>query len=146
MIKVMFLCTANSCRSQMAEGLARQLGSGLIEAGSAGVIAVAVQPRSIAVMQEIGIDISHHRPKAMDEKLMRTMDYVITLCDRGAAACPALPGTVRRIHWSIKDPVGFIGSEDEIMNDFRRARDEIRERMELLLRSLQRAHARKEIP
>lgn len=122
----------------MAEGLARELGKGLIEARSAGVFAVDVQPRSIAVMQEIGMDISHQWPKTMDEKLMRTMDYVITLCDRGAESCPTLPGTVRRMHWSIKDPVGFIGTEEEIMNDFRRARDEIRERMELLLHKIRR--------
>lgn len=124
-IKVMFLCTANSCRSQMAEGLARELGDGLVEAHSAGVIAVPVQPKAVQVMREIGIDISRHRSKVMDLGLMSTMDYVITLCEQGAASCPITPAYVKRIHWPVDDPVGAVGTEDEILGEFRRARDEI---------------------
>ncbi len=140
MINVMFLCTANSCWSQMAEGLARELGKGLIEARSAGVFAVAVQPRAIAVMREIGVDISHQKSRVMDLNLMKNMDYVITLCDSGAEACPVLPEQVKRIHWSVRDPVGFIGTEEEIMHDFRRARNELRGRIEALLNALRDKH------
>ena len=136
MIRIMFLCTANSCRSQMAEGLARELGKGVIEAYSAGVIAVDVQPRAVEVMREIGIDISQHRSKVMDLQLMQAMDYVITLCDSGAAFCPSTPGSVKRLHWSIKDPVGTVGPEDTVMREFRRARDEIRERIVSFIQSL----------
>jgi arsenate reductase (thioredoxin) len=130
MLKVMFLCTGNSCRSQMAEGFARGLGSGLIEAYSAGLIAAGVHPRAIAVMREEGIDISGQRSREIDPDLLRTMDVVITLCDNAAESCPATPPAVRRIHWPIKDPVGTIGTEAEIMREFRRARDEIRQKIQ----------------
>jgi len=109
----------------MAEGLARELGDGLVEACSAGVIAVPVQPQAVQVMQEIGIDISHHQSKVMDLALMSTMDYVITLCQQGAASCPATPANVKRFHWPVDDPVGAVGTEDEVLGKFRRARDEI---------------------
>jgi len=122
----MFLCTGNSCRSQMAEGLARDLGKGLIDAQSAGLMAAGVNPRAIRVMQEIGIDISGQRSKTIDEQQLRTMDVVITLCVHAEGSCPWTPPGIRRLHWPIKDPVGAIGTEEEIMAEFRRARDEIR--------------------
>ena len=125
-LKVMFLCTGNSCRSQMAEGLARDLGKGLIDAQSAGLMAAGVNPRAIRVMQEIGIDISGQRSKTIDEQQLRTMDVVITLCVHAEGSCPWTPPGIRRLHWPIKDPVGAIGTEEEIMAEFRRARDEIR--------------------
>jgi arsenate reductase len=109
----------------MAEGLARELGAGLVEAHSAGIMAVPVDPRVVQVMQELGIDIAYHSSKVMDAGLMCTMDYVITLGNRVAAVCPATPVTVERLHWPIQDPVGAIGSKEEIISDFRRARDEI---------------------
>lgn len=127
--KVMFLCTANSCRSQMAEGLARELGSGLIEPYSAGLIATVVHPRAIAVMKEIGIDISRQRSKSIDRELLRQMDLVITLCTNAEDYCLRIPLDVRRLHWPVKDPVGTIGTEERIMREFRRARDEIRDRI-----------------
>ena len=130
MLKVMFLCTGNSCRSQMAEGFARTVGIGLIEARSAGLMAAGVHPRAIAVMQESGIDISHQRSQEIDPDLLRTMDVVITLCDNAAEACPVTPPAVRRLHWPVKDPVGTVGTEEIIMIEFRRARDEIREKVE----------------
>ncbi|HMK43870.1 MAG TPA: arsenate reductase ArsC [Dissulfurispiraceae bacterium] len=136
MKKVMFLCTANSCRSQMAEGLAREIGKGLLEVHSAGTMAVDVQPRAIAVMAEIGIDISHQRPKVIDDDLMKRMDYVISLCDYAASICPVPPSSVRRIHWPIVDPVGARGSEAMIMKEFRRARDEIRALIEQFVSEL----------
>jgi arsenate reductase (thioredoxin) len=129
MLKVMFLCTANSCRSQMAEGFARELGKGLIEAYSAGLMHAGVQPRAIAVMKEAGIDISKQASKEIDADLLRKMDVVITLCTNAETACPWTPPEIRRIHWPIKDPVGTIGTEEKIMKEFRRARDEIREKI-----------------
>ncbi|MHB8846624.1 MAG: arsenate reductase ArsC [Nitrospirota bacterium] len=134
MVKVMFLCTGNSCRSQMAEGFARTLGKGLIEAHSAGLMAAGVHPRAIAVMGEAGIDISGQRSREIDPDLLVTMDLVITLCDNAAEACPRTPASVRRLHWPIKDPVGTVGTEEVIMREFRRARDEIREKIEGLVR------------
>jgi arsenate reductase (thioredoxin) len=125
-IKVMFLCTGNSCRSQMAEGLARELGRSVLEPYSAGLMAAGVHPRAIAVMKEIGIDISGQRSKTIDEQLLRTVDMVITLCDNAAEACPWTPPDIIRLHWPIKDPVGTKGTEKKIMEEFRRARDEIK--------------------
>jgi len=126
MLKVMFLCTGNSCRSQMAEGFARDLGKGLIEVRSAGLMAAGVHPRAIAVMREVGIDISRQHSREIDPDLLRTMDVVITLCGNAEEACPRTPPEVKRIHWPVKDPVGTIGTEETIMREFRRARDEIR--------------------
>lgn len=130
MLRVMFLCTANSCRSQMAEGLANTLGKGLIEAYSAGMMPFDfVQPKAIEVMKEIGIDISTHKPKLIATDLLKSMDVVITLCDDANDVCPRVPPGIRRLHWSIKDPVGMRGTERVIMNEFRRARDEIKEKI-----------------
>ena len=129
MRKVMFLCTANSCRSQMAEGFARQFGKGEIEVYSAGLMAAGVHPRAKAVMKEIGIDISHQKSEEIDEKLLRTMDVVITLCGHAEKYCPRTPPGIRRIHWPVEDPVGTIGTEERIMREFRRARDEIKEKI-----------------
>ncbi|NTW58330.1 MAG: arsenate reductase ArsC [Nitrospirae bacterium] len=126
MLKVMFLCTGNSCRSQMAEGFARDLGKGLIEASSAGLMAAGVHPRAMVVMREVGIDISRQRSREIDPDLLRTMDVVITLCGNAEEACPRTPPEVKRLHWPVKDPVGTIGTEETIMREFRRARDEIR--------------------
>jgi len=136
MVKVMFLCTGNSCRSQMAEGFARLLGKGLCEAHSAGLMAAGVHPRAIAVMSESGIDISRQRSREIDPDLLRTMDIVITLCDNAAEACPRTPPSLKRLHWPVKDPVGTVGTEEEIIGEFRRARDEIREKVEGLVRGL----------
>ncbi len=130
MKKVMFLCTGNACRSQMAEGFAREFGKGVIEPFSAGLIAAGVHPRTIAVMKEIGIDISGQRSKTIDEKLLMTMDAVITLCGNAEEACPRTPPNILRLHWPINDPVGTRGGEKKIMTEFRRARDEIRARVE----------------
>ena len=125
MLKVMFLCTGNSCRSQMAEGFGRAFGNGLLEVHSAGLMAAGVSSRAKAVMNEINIDISGQHSKEIDEELLRTMDLVITLCDNAEEACPWTPPEVQHLHWPILDPVGTTGTEEVIMQDFRRARDEI---------------------
>ncbi len=129
MLRVMFLCTGNSCRSQMAEGLARELGGGRIEPYSAGLIAAGVHPRAIAVMREIGIDISLQKSREIDTDLLRKMDMVITLCANAENSCPWTPPDIKRLHWPIKDPVGAVGTEEEIMREFRRARDEIKKKI-----------------
>ncbi|MDO8747440.1 MAG: arsenate reductase ArsC [Thermodesulfovibrionales bacterium] len=136
MLKVMFLCTGNSCRSQMAEGLARELGKGLIEPYSAGLMAAGLHPRAISVMKERGIDISKQKSKGIDESLLRKTDIVITLCGNAEESCPWTPPEIRHIHWPIADPVGTIGSEDKIMNEFRRARDEIKAKILILTMTL----------
>jgi arsenate reductase (thioredoxin) len=136
MKKVIFLCTANSCRSQMAEGFAKEFGKGLIEVYSAGLMAVGVHRRAIAVMQEIGIDISRQKSKEIDEDLLRKMDIVVTLCGNAEETCPWTPPQIQRIHWPIKDPVGTVGTEVEVMKEFRRARDEIKERVQKLVEEI----------
>ncbi len=136
MKKVMFLCTANSCRSQMAEGFAREFGKGIIEVYSAGLIAAGVHKRAIAVMKEIGIDISKQKSKVIDEGLLKKMDFIVTLCGYAEDLCPRTPPEIKRIHWPIKDPVGTIGREQEIMNEFRRARDEIKENVQKLIKEI----------
>jgi arsenate reductase len=136
MKKVMFLCTANSCRSQMAEGFARELGKGVIEVYSAGLMAAGVHRRAIAVMREVGIDISKQKSKSIDENLLKQMDIAVTLCTLAEEYCPTTPPEVKRIHWPIKDPVGTAGTEEQIMHEFRRARDEIREKVEGLIKDI----------
>ncbi|MBI5187674.1 MAG: arsenate reductase ArsC [Nitrospirae bacterium] len=136
MKKVMFLCTANSCRSQMAEGFAKEFGKGLIEVHSAGLMAAGVHKRAIAVMKEIGIDISEQKSKSIDLYLLGQMDIIITLCENAEVACPTTPSGIKRIHWPIKDPVGTIGTEEDIMREFRRARDEIKEKVQDLIEEI----------
>ncbi len=136
MLKIMFLCTANSCRSQMAEGLASDLGRGLIEAHSAGIMTADVQTRAIAVMKEIGIDISKQRSKLISPELLKNMDMVISLCDYADRLCPQMPKGIKKQHWHIKDPVGTLGTEQTIMKEFRKARDDIKQRLVKLIEEL----------
>ena len=126
--RVLFLCTGNSARSQMAEGLLRNLAGDRFEVFSAGTIASFVRPQAIAVMNEIGIDISGHRSKSADEFLDDEFDYVITVCDHANQRCPVFAGPAKRLHWSIDDPV-ISGSENEQLAAFRRARDDLYQRI-----------------
>ena len=135
-LKVMFLCIGNSCRSQMAEGFARELGKGIIESYSAGLSPAGVNPNAVRVMKEIGIDISNQKSKAIDETLLNTMDIIITLCGRAEASCPMTPLEIKRIHWPIEDPVGAIETEEEIMDAFRKARDEIKTKIQSVVKEL----------
>jgi len=127
--KVLFLCTGNSCRSQMAEGLLRHLVGDRFEVFSAGIAPSIVHPKAIKVMAEIGIDISQYRSKSVEEFKGQGFDYVITVCDNAKESCPIFPGKTQRLHWSINDPTGTAGSEDEIVVAFREARDEIKGRI-----------------
>ena len=131
--KVMFLCTGNSCRSQMAEGFARKLGKGIIEPYSAGLNPSGLNERAVQVMKEKSIEISQQKSKPIDGELLKSMDIIITLCDNAAEACPWTPPEIRRIHWPLKDPAKAEGSEDEIMHEFRAARDEIEQRVRELI-------------
>jgi arsenate reductase len=137
MTKAMFLCTGNTCRSQMAEGFARELGKGSIAAYSAGLMpAGVVHPRAIAVMKEAEIDISGQKSKAIDSELLGKMDIIVTLCGNAEASCPMTPPAIKRMHWLIDDPVGAIGTEEEIMKEFRKTRDEIKGKIVDLIKSL----------
>jgi len=120
----------------MAEGFARELGKGIWEPFSAGLMAAGVHHRAIAVMKELGIDISRQTSKEIDESLLLTMDVVITLCDNAAEACPWTPPGIERIHWPVRDPVGTKGTEEAVMNDFRRARDEIKGKLQEFVKKL----------
>ena len=126
--RVLILCTGNSARSQLAEGLLRHDGGEIFTVESAGIEATFVRPQAIAVMREIGVDISDHRSKSVDEFTGQEFDYVITVCDNANEQCPFFPGSPRRIHWSIDDPVAP-GSEEAKAVNFRQARDELRARL-----------------
>jgi arsenate reductase len=129
-VKVLFVCTGNSCRSQMAEGLANHLGGGTVEAYSAGVAPTRVIPATVEVMAEAGVDISHQRSQSVDEFLGEEFDYVITLCDNARELCPYFPGEKARLHWPIDDPYGLR------LDDYRRARDAVRARVEAFLNEI----------
>ena len=128
--RVLFLCTHNSARSQMAEGLLRYLAGDRFEVYSAGTEVTRVRPQAIVVMGEIGIDISGQESKALERYLGEPFDYVITVCDDANEACPVFPGAESRLHWSFRDPSQATGGEEERLGVFRSVRDELRERIE----------------
>jgi arsenate reductase len=127
--RVLILCTGNSARSQMAEGLLRHDGGERFEVFSAGVSPTSVRPEAIEAMREIGIDISGQRSKSVDEFADRHFDYVITVCDNAREQCPIFPAETSRIHWSFEDPAAATGDAAARLALFRRVRDEIRERL-----------------
>ena len=132
-VKVMFVCTGNSARSQMAEGFAKHLGGGRVEAHSAGVEPSRLHPVAVAVMREKGIDISGNRSKAFDWNLVRQMDVVVTVCGHANESCPVLPPEVKRLHWPLEDPAAATGTDAEILATFRRIRDQVESRIKELL-------------
>jgi arsenate reductase (thioredoxin) len=127
--RVLFLCTHNSARSQMAEGLLRTMGCDRFDAFSAGSEATHVRPLAIRVMAELGIDISQQQSKLLDRYLQEPFDYVITVCDQANASCPIFPGGKHRLHWSLPDPSQATGSEEEQLAVYRSVRDELRQRI-----------------
>ncbi len=129
MMRVLILCTGNSARSQMAEGMLRHDTGDGFEVFSAGTKPTKVRPEAIAVMRELGIDISGYRSKSVAEFAGQSFDYVITVCDNAKESCPIFPAKTRRIHWSIEDPAAAEGSEEQRLGAFRRVRDELRERL-----------------
>lgn len=129
----MFLCTGNSARSQMAEGLARELSQGLIEVHSAGTEPKGLHPLSVAVMDEIGIDIREQCSKKIDPALLNQMDWIITVCAQADKRCPVTPPHIHREHWPLEDPATAPGSEAEQIGHFREIRNEIHDRLSIFL-------------
>ena len=132
--RLLVLCTGNSARSQMGEGLFRAGGGDAFEVFSAGTKPGSVRREAVAVMNEIGIDISGHRSKSVEEFAGQTFDYVVTVCDNARDSCPVFPAGTARLHWSFEDPAAVEGSEDERQAAFRRIRDQIHERVRAFLR------------
>ena len=134
--RVLILCTHNSARSQMAEGLLHSLAGDLFQVESAGTAATRVHPLAIRAMDEQGIDLRGHTSKTLDRFLPERWDYVITVCDSANERCPVFPGAAKRLHWSFDDPSAATGTEDERLAVFRRVRDAIADRLRGWLASL----------
>ncbi len=140
--RILFLCTGNSCRSQMAEGWARHLGSDVLVVESAGIEAHGKNPRAIRVMAEAGVDISGQESTRVTDEMIRRADLVVTVCGHADEHCPLLPPGVTKIHWPLDDPAKATGTEEEIMAKFRATRDEARSRVEALIDQIRRRVAR----
>ncbi|HEX6473571.1 MAG TPA: arsenate reductase ArsC [Candidatus Limnocylindria bacterium] len=130
-LRVLFVCTHNSARSQMAEGFLREYGAGRFEAFSAGTEATGVRPEAIQAMAEVGIDISGQQSKKVDRFIGERFAWVITVCDQAREACPVFPGAEETAHWGFDDPSEAEGGEDERMAVYRRVRDEIARRVRM---------------
>ncbi len=126
---IYFLCTGNSCRSQMAEGWARHYGENRIEVHSAGIEPCGLNPQAVKAMGEAGVDIAHHTSKPIDPNVLSRTDYVITLCGDAEESCPVTPGNVKRLHWGLPDPARVRGTEQAIAEAFREVCDDIRKRV-----------------
>jgi arsenate reductase len=133
--KVLFICTANSARSQMAEGLLKALGSKDWKVWSGGIFSSYVHPLAIRAMEEIGVDISRQNSKSIDRFVKKKFDYIITLCDDAAKSCPNFPGAGKRYHWPFEDPAAAIGTIEERLALFRKVRDKLKMKIEEFLRS-----------
>lgn len=133
---ILFLCTGNSCRSQIAEGWARQMGADRFEVQSAGLEAHGKNPRAIAIMQEVGIDISGQESTVVTSEMIAKADVVVTVCGHADEHCPAVPSSAVKVHWPLSDPAKATGTEEEIMDEFRRTRDDIEARVQRLLDGL----------
>ncbi|HBT49903.1 MAG: Protein-tyrosine-phosphatase [Caldanaerobacter subterraneus] len=131
-----FICTGNSCRSQMAEGFGKFYGGDDFEVYSGGVEAHGLNSKAVEVMKEIGIDISNQTSDLIDENILFKADYVITLCGDARDKCPALPPSVKSLHWELEDPARAEGTEEEIMNKFREVRDIIKEKVKALIEEI----------
>ncbi|HUX02087.1 MAG: arsenate reductase ArsC [Phycisphaerae bacterium] len=137
--KVLFLCTGNACRSQMAEGWARHLLGDRLEAHSAGIEPKGLDPRAVRVMAEAGVDISAQRSKPLREVMQIPFDYVVTVCDHAREQCPFFPGGAKMIHAGFEDPAAAQGTEEEVLALFRRVRDALRRFVEGLPDALERS-------
>lgn len=135
-VRILFICTGNSCRSQMAEGFARNMGGEQVEVQSAGIEPHGKNPRAISAMAEVGIDISDQESTLLTVEMLEWADLVITVCGHADEMCPALPPGTRKLHWPLEDPAKATGTEEEITAEFRKIRDEIRERINDLLLEL----------
>lgn len=131
--RILFLCTGNSCRSQMAEGWARHLTAGNLKIHSAGIEAHGKNPLAIAVMREAGVDISGQESTRLTPAMLATVDLVVTVCGHADEHCPVLPSGVQKRHWPLADPARATGSAEQVLDVFRACRDDIRERVRGLL-------------
>lgn len=131
--RVLFVCTHNSARSQMAEAMLREWGGDTFEPFSAGTEATGIKPETVQVMDEIGIDIGGQRSKTIDEFRGQAFDWFITVCDDAQQNCPVLPGVQQSTHWSIEDPSAATGTPEERLEAFRRVRDQLRNRLRLFI-------------
>lgn len=131
--RVLFVCTHNSARSQMAEGMLRTWGGDRFEAHSAGTEVSSVRPEAIAAMAEIGIDIGGNRSKSVQEYLGKKFDWVITVCDQARQNCPVFPGVEQTGHWSVEDPSEATGTDEQRLEVFRRVRDDLRNRIHVFI-------------
>jgi len=140
-MNILFLCTGNSCRSQMAEAWGRRLARRGFEFRSAGTAAHGLNPRAVAVMAEAGVDMSTQQSKVLNETMLHGADLVVTVCGHADERCPLLPPGVRKMHWPLPDPASAQGTEAEVLEVFRASRDDIRDRVRKLIRELNfRAH------
>jgi arsenate reductase len=135
-MNILFLCTGNSCRSQMAEGWARHFGGDLFQVQSAGIEMHGKNPRAFDVMREAGVDISRQESTRLTDQMLAAADYVVTVCGHADENCPALPADVRKEHWPLDDPAKVVGAERDVMAAFRDSRDDIRIRVEDLIHRL----------
>ena len=136
-MNILFLCTGNSCRSQMAEGWARHFAGNAFGVQSAGIEAHGKNPRAISIMQEAGIDISGQESTRVTPDMLEQADLVVTVCGHADEHCPVLPPGTRKVHWPLDDPAKATGTEEEILQVFRASRDDIRKRVKGLLQELQ---------
>jgi len=134
--RVLFLCTGNSCRSQMAEGWLKHLGGDTYEVFSAGIEAHGKNPRAIAAMKDAGIDISNQASDVIDIGILESLDLLVTVCSHADAHCPVFSMQGKREHWPFEDPAKASGTEEEVMREFHRVRDQIRRRIEVFLREI----------
>ena len=137
-MNILFLCTGNSCRSQMAEGWARQAEGDWLQVQSAGIEKHGKNPRAIDVMREAGVDISGQESTRLTPQMLAEADYVVTVCGHADENCPVLPAGVRKEHWPLADPAKAVGTDEEIAAQFRESRDDIRQRVTDLLERLSR--------
>jgi arsenate reductase len=133
--KILFLCTGNACRSQMAEGWLKHLGGDRFEVFSAGIVAHGKNPRAIKAMKDAGVDISNQASEQLDPNILNTLDLLVTVCGNADESCPTVPANCEKQHWPFEDPAKALGSEDEITAEFHRVRDQIRSRIETFLQA-----------
>ncbi|WP_038247071.1 arsenate reductase (thioredoxin) [Ghiorsea bivora] len=131
--KVLFLCTGNACRSQMAEGWLKYLAGDIYDVYSAGIVAHGKNPRAIAAMKQAGVDVSQQKSEALDPVLLADIDLLITVCGNADASCPTVPVSCEKQHWPFDDPAKASGSEEEIMAEFYKVRDKIRQQIQVFL-------------
>ena len=132
-LNILYLCTGNSCRSQMAEGWTRQLGNDRIEVQSAGIEAHGKNPHAIAVMKEVGVDISGQESTIISDEMVQAADVIVTVCGHADEQCPVLPPGMKKLHWPLVDPANAVGTDQEVMDQYRATRDEVEVRVRALL-------------